>query len=117
MTKKEMFAQIISAYNLAEEEKAFLEHEIELLNRKASKDRKPTAKQQENAVIKIDILNILEDGSKTCTEIAKVLTPKYEEISTNKVSALLKQMVDVGTVVRTMEKRKAYFSLAEQVKN
>lgn len=113
MTKKEMFAQIISAYNLTDEEKAFLEHEIELLNRKASKDRKPTAKQQENEIVKEYIKGALADGSKTCTEIAKALTPRYEEISTNKVSALLKQMVDAGTVVRTMEKRKAYFSLAE----
>jgi hypothetical protein len=33
-------------------------------------------------------------------------------MTNQRVSALLRQMVDAGTIVRTEEKRKAYFQLA-----
>lgn len=35
------------------------------------------------------------------------------QYSNQKLSALLKQMVDNGEVVRTMDKKKAYFEVAE----
>ena len=47
MTKKEMFAQIKTRLTNAEEI-AFIEHEIELLENKASGTRKPTSTQVEN---------------------------------------------------------------------
>lgn len=111
ITKKEMFAQIIANYALTAEEKAFMEHEIELLNRKGSKDRKPTAKQLANEEMKSAIFNLMNPNQLyTCTELSKVLQPNYEEnISTNKISALLRQMIENGTVVKTTEKRKSYF--------
>ena len=114
MTKKEMFAAIIAKYDLTTDEVEFLNHEIELLERKAGKDRKPTANQLANAGIKEEIVSILAGAERmTCTEIAKALQPSHtEDISVNKVSALMKQLVEVKKVVKTIEKRKSYFSVA-----
>lgn len=114
MTKKEMFATLIAKYDMTEEEKTFLNHEIELLARKAGKDRKPTANQLANAGIKEEIVSILTGAERmTCTEIAKALQPSHaEDISVNKVSALMKQLIEAEKVVKTVEKRKSYFSVA-----
>lgn len=114
MTKKEMFAALIAKYDMTEEEKTFLNHEIELLARKAGKDRKPTANQLANAGIKEEIVSILTGAERmTCTEIAKALQPSHaEDISVNKVSALMKQLIEAEKVVKTVEKRKSYFSVA-----
>lgn len=118
MTKKEMFAEIVTVVEsaeVAEETRTemidFLNHQIELLaNRKSSGERKPTAKQVENEKIKEDIKGLLMDGRMTCGELAKAL-----DITSQRCSALLRQLGDDGTkeVVKTMEKKVAYFSLAE----
>ena len=112
MTKKEMFAQIIRNYNLTTEEVDFLNHEIELLTRKAGKDRKPTANQLANQSLKAEMLELMEDNRVyTCTELSKELQKTHvEDISVNKTSALLTQLIAEGSVVKTVEKRKSYFS-------
>lgn len=114
LTKKEMFAAIIANHNLTEEEKAFLNHEIALLEKKADKDRKPTANQLANVKIKEEIVSILAGVERmTCTEIAKALQPSHkEDISVNKVSALMTQLIESKEVIKMVEKRKSYFSLA-----
>lgn len=113
LIKREMFAAIIANYNLTEEEKAFLNHEIELLAKKAGKDRKPTANQLANVKIKEEIVSILAGVERmTCTEIAKALQPNHtEDISVNKVSALMTQLIEAKQVIKTIEKRKSYFSV------
>ena len=112
MTKKEMFAQIKTHLTNAEEI-AFIEHEIELLENKASGTRKPTSTQVENEKLKGAIVEHLASVNEplTIVDIQKGLG--LEEVSNQKMSALLKQLVDNGTVVKTYEKRKAYFSIGE----
>jgi predicted HTH transcriptional regulator len=120
MTKKEMFVAINSALNTADltdeartEMQTFLTHQVEILdNRKNSKSSKPTGKQLENEGFKNDILEMLAEGSKTCGELAKALG-----LSSQRCSALLRQLGDKGTkeVVKTFDKKVAYFSLAEYV--
>ena len=114
MTKREMFVAIGNVAEVAanEEMKSFIEHQIELLdNRKSSGERKPTPRQKENEVLKEQILELLAEGRKTCGEIVKAL----DIPSSQRCSALLRQMGADGTkeVVKTMEKKVAYFSLAE----
>lgn len=112
IAKKDKFARIIAKYNLDEEDRITLEHEIELLEKKASKDRKPTAVQKENVAIKELTLSLMEtDRLYTCGELAKIVDKEYAEkdISVNKMSALLKQMLESGLVTKTEEKRKSYF--------
>lgn len=43
MTKADYFKQIMASYPLTEDEKAFVEHELELLAKKNSAEKKPTA--------------------------------------------------------------------------
>jgi hypothetical protein len=87
----------------------FIEHELELLSKKNSAEKKPTAQQTANEGIKQAILDGMEDGRLyTITDIQKNI-PACADLSNQRVSALVRQMVDV-TIERTEDKRKAYFS-------
>lgn len=111
MTKRDYFNRIL-AYAHAED-KEFIEHELELLAKKNSGEKKPTATQKENELTKEVILGVLADGSaKTIGEICKA-DETLKEMSSQKVSALVRQLVLDNKVVRNEIKRKAYFSLAE----
>ena len=89
---------------------AFIDHEVELLAKKSGGEKKPTAKQTENDGIKQTILDgMAENRLYTVTEIQKEICP---DLSNQRVSALMRQLKDENMVVRTEDKRKAYFSLA-----
>ena len=110
MTKAQMFAQIKANHNLSADEVAFIDHELELLAKKNSAEKKPTAVQVANEGIKADILNGMEIGKKyTITDLMKEI-PACADLSNQRVSALVRQLVTDGAVERTEEKRKAYFS-------
>ena len=110
MTKRDYFIAILEKYPLTAEEKAFVEHELELLAKKNASDRKPTAQQTANEGIKTAILDGMESGKAyTITEIIKSV-PECADLTNQRVSALMRQMVDSGAVVRTEDKRKAYFT-------
>lgn len=112
MTKAQMFAQIKANYSLTDEEIAFIDHELELLAKKNSSEKKPTATQKANEGIKTAILDNLDVNAKyTITDIMKSV-PECTDLTNQKVSAIVKQMVDEGTMVRVEEKRKAYFKIA-----
>jgi DNA-binding HxlR family transcriptional regulator len=110
MTKREMFEMIKANHNLSADEIAFIDHELELLAKKNSAEKKPTAVQVANEGIKADILDGMEIGKKyTITDLMKEI-PACAELSNQRVSALVRQLVTDGAVERTEEKRKAYFS-------
>ena len=113
MTKRDYFNAILSKYPLTDAEKAFVEHELELLEKKNSAEKKPTAQQVANDAVKTAIAEgMTPNRLYTVTEIQKEIGA-CAEMSNQRVSALLRQMKDDGIVVRTEDKRKAYFSLAE----
>ena len=90
----------------------FINHELELLAKKNSADKKPTAQQVANDGIKSAIVATMEPNHLyTVTEIQKSVA-ECAELSNQRVSALLRQLKDDGVVVRTEDKRKAFFSLA-----
>ena len=110
MTKREMFEMIKANHNLSADEIAFIDHELELLAKKNSAEKKPTAVQVANEGIKADILDGMEIGKKyTITDLMKEI-PACAELSNQRVSALVRQLVTDGAVERTEEKRKAYCS-------
>ena len=112
MTKRDYFTAILSKYPLTAEEKAFVEHELELLAKKNASDKKPTASQVANESIKQAILSsMVPDRFYTITELQKEI-PECAEMSNQKVSALVRQLKDSGAIVKTEDKRKSYFSLA-----
>ena len=92
----------------------FIAHEVELLAKKNSADKKPTAQQEVNATIKADILALMEANPNQLFTVSELLkkVPNLPDTMTNqRMSALVRQMVDAGSVKRTEDKRKAFFSL------
>jgi hypothetical protein len=115
MTKKDYFAILRASYPATAENYdeviAFIDHEVDLLNRKNSAEKKPTAQQAQNEVIKTAIAEgMTANRLYTVTEIQKEI-PECAELSNQRVSALLRQMKDDGIITRTEDKRKAYFSI------
>ena len=114
ITKRDRFNALL---NMAEVKAnpdmvAFIEHELELLAKKNSADKKPTAQQTANEAIKSAIVEAMEANRLyTVTEIQKSVD-ECADLSNQRVSALLRQLKDEGVIVRTEDKRKAYFSLA-----
>ena len=117
MTKKDFFASLRATYPASadnyDEVIAFIDHEVELLNRKNSAEKKPTAQQVANDSIKTAIAEgMTPNRLYTVTEIQKEIA-ECAELSNQRVSALLRQMKEDGIVTRTEDKRKAYFSIVE----
>ena len=89
----------------------FVNHEIELLDRKHSKTSQ-TKTQKENELIKESIVKALTeiDRPVTITELQNE-SAEMEVYSNQKLSALLKQLVQSGIVTKTIDKKKSYFSV------
>ena len=112
ITKKKMFTMIKAQVKDNAEMVAFIDHEIELLDKKAS-NKKATKTQEANVGIKSTILAVLEGGkSMTVTEMQGV-SAELGELSNQKVSALVRQLVEAGEVVKTIDKKVSRFSLAD----
>lgn len=110
MTKREMFEQIKASYQLTDAEVAFIDHELELLAKKNTSEKKPTAQQVANEGLKSTIIEVLTDngGLMTVTDVQKSCE-ELSALSNQRVSALLRQLKDDGKVERVEDKRKAYF--------
>lgn len=112
-TKKDFFNEILNGYELTDAHREFINHQIELLDKKASGNRKPTKTQVANEGIKADIIGGMVEGERyTVTDLIKTI-PAIAEYSNQKISALVAQLVKEGNVVRTTEKGKTYFALAD----
>lgn len=87
----------------------FLTHERELLERKSSNSGQ-TKTQKENEILKEKIVETLKELNKfsTITEIQESNT-ELADLSNQKISALLKQLVDTNVIEKVIEKKKAYF--------
>ena len=119
MTKKEYFAvlaEVVANSDMENKEGAlaFIAHEVELLEKKSAKSGQ-TKTQKENAEILVKIKAELAEVGKavTITEL-QAASAEMAQYSNQKLSALLKKLVESGEVVKTTEKKKSYFSLAEQ---
>ena len=112
MTQRDFYNEIIALAEANEREDIveFAKGRIAVLDKKSG-NKKPTKTQEENAVLKNVILNTLTNEGVTVTDLQN----KNEELSVlsnQRVSAILRQMVLDGKVVKVVEKKKAYFSLA-----
>lgn len=87
----------------------FLTHERELLEKKSSNSGQ-TKTQKENEIIKEKIVETLRDLGKyaTITEIQEK-NAELGAYSNQKISALLKQLVDNKEIEKVIDKKKAYF--------
>lgn len=117
MTKRDYFNSLLEIGAVKENEGLvkFIEHELELLAKKnASGTGKMTAVQVANEGIKAEILECMANEPNrlfTISEMQKVF-PCCAEMSNQRVSALVRQLVADGKVERLEEKRKAVFRIA-----
>lgn len=113
MTKKEMFAEIRKAVISNEEMVAFIDHEIELLNRKSSSPKKPTKTQVENAAYKATIVEYLTtaDAPKTIRELQAEI-PSISGLMNQRVARMLTDLVKAGTLTKEYVKKTPYYSIA-----
>lgn len=115
MTQRDYFNEIIAlaTENGRDDLVEFAKGRIAILDKKKGSS-KPSAKQEENEVIKNDILAFLADnGGITVSEMIK--NEKFADYSSQKMSALLSQLAKAEKVVKVMDKKRALFSLAEEV--
>lgn len=114
LTKREKYERLLAKAEVKADPIAveFIEHELELLAKKNSSEKKPTAVQLANEGIKETILATLETAGKkmTISEMQKV-NAELGEMSNQRISALIRQLVNDGKVERVEEKRKAYFKI------
>ena len=111
LTKKDYFKMLKELVGDRPELVSFIDHEIELLTNKASKSSQ-TKTQKENETIKEVIVATLTTLGKYASigEIQEA-NEALGALSNQKISALLKQLVDGGIVKKQIDKKKAYFSV------
>lgn len=114
ITKVQMFAMIKEVPAVAENNEMveFIDHELELLAKKSA-SKKPSKKNEENELLKdkiVEVLGTFENGA-TVSEILAT-GGDFTGMSNQKISALVRQLVLDGTVVKTTDKKKSIFSVA-----
>lgn len=114
MTKREMFVAIANVAEVAanEEMVAFINHEIELLDNRKTSKKGLTKTQKENEGVKAVIAEVLADAGEKMTVTELIGDDRLNGYTNQKISALLRQMVEAGKVVKTIEGKKAFFGVA-----
>ena len=112
VTKRERFAQLLAINEVAQNQDLvdFINHEVELLTRKNSSEKKPTAAQLENEkTAEVVLATLVENGNgMTVTEIIKS-NKDLGEFTNQKITAILRNLVSADKVERIEDKRKTYF--------
>lgn len=115
MTKRDYFNALKGIEAVASDEAlvAFIDHEIELLDKKAGKGSKPTATQIANEALKADILSVLSTDNGVSVSDILATGGAFEGLSNQKVSAVLRLMITDGTVRKEKDKKRTIFFKVE----
>lgn len=110
LTKMQKFEMLANLEDVKSNEvlAEFVAHEMELLEKKNSSEKKPTAQQIANEGIKTAILEGMEDGKLYTITDMLVSIPECSDLTNQRVSALVRGMLGTS-LERVEEKRKAYF--------
>ena len=124
ITKKELFAEIRAILETVEQADhlvEFVDREVELLNRKSAKassgERKATATQLANEMLKAEILLGMEYGKAYSVGEVRKTIDCCMGLSSQKVTPLMKQLAESGAVVKTEEKGVTYYTKVESVED
>lgn len=115
ITKKDNFNTLLTLAEVKSNARlvAFIEHEIELLDRKASADRKETPRQVQNKELASAVYDFLVDTGKRYTvgELMKncPALAEVEEMSTSWATSILAILKKDGRADNVMEKRHSYY--------
>lgn len=118
ITKRERFMELVALVEKSDvanktDMVAFLEHEIELLERKSSSSAKTKTQQEHEKIMALIVEELRKVGKPvTITELMKE-SVVMAEYSNQKLSSLLKKLTEAENpvVVKTIEKKKSYFSV------
>ena len=114
----------LKEYRMAGEDTTFTADEViaklnemwDALNKKSSAEKPLTEQQKQNLGYKVDLLAVLADGkTRTATELLKGVPTFPEDMTNQRVSALLRQLILDGKVKKETVKGKTLFSIVEGV--
>lgn len=88
----------------------YLANEQELA-RKKNANRKPSTAQLENKKYRATLLDALTDEGQTIKAICKAV-PEFNEFTSQKMTGLLKPLIEEGKVVKEYDKKTAVYRLA-----
>ena len=114
-TKKELFTLLLAVEGVKgnKEFEDFIKNEISLLEGKQAKAKAKRAKSGEDREkLKAEIFEVLLANPTKVMRIAEIQKKNnvLAELSNQKMSSLLTEMVNAGLVVRSVEKKLVYFS-------
>ena len=113
MTNKAALNYVLENCELPTEISEKLTAMVAALEKKNSGERKPTAKQNENAVVRAALVEFINENAEgdgfTCADLLAAC-PAVEGRSNQYVSALLRQAVLAGEVSKGTVKRRTYFA-------
>lgn len=113
MTNRKALQFVLDNCNVPADVQEKVEGMIVALDKKSGAERKPSARQVENEGIKAKIVAAMEPNTLySITDMLKSFDCFDETFTSQRVSALLAQLVEAKLVVRVVDKRKTYFSLA-----
>lgn len=121
VTKRDYFEMIKGICGDREDIVNFCNHEIELLSRKNSRSG-ATKTQKENLIVAEMLVEELAKVNKpiTITDLmnASDIIQNYtlengNKLTNQKISAIFKQLVENKTIVKVVDKKKSYFSIAD----
>ena len=115
ITKKEQYANLYAIVeNSTAENKldllGFIDHEVELLDKKSSKT-KLTIQQKANLKILDTIRGIMAESNKAVTISELIKTEPLKNFTNQKISALMRKLIESGEVEKTQIKKVSYFKL------
>lgn len=121
VTKREYFEMIKGICAEREDIVDFCNHELELLDRKNSKTSATKTQIENKKVAEVLVAELVKLAKPvTITELMKEseVVKNYtlengNTLSNQKISAIFKQLVDNKTIVKVIDKKKTYFSIAE----
>lgn len=104
-TKRENFLairEVLTGIEGTEDQVAFIDRQVELLDNRKNGTRKPTKDQVANEALKAEFVDFLAEAEgATATDVATEFG-----VTVQKVSQLMKQLVDAGKVERIEGKGK-----------
>ena len=116
VTIADKFNALIDYFNAEDKDNFEFEFNVtEFLEDRLAKSKKNSTKTEkpENADIRTAILEVLANGKARISDITKGVNSILDsDYSSNKVSAQVTILKNEGTVIRTVDKKIAYFEIA-----
>lgn len=121
LVKRDYFEMIKGLLADREDIVNFCNHEIELLNKKSSKTGTTKTQVENSKVAEMLVAELakiakpitITDLMNASSTIKNFRLENGNPLSNQKISAIFKQLVDNKTLVKVIDKKKSYFSIAD----